>query len=937
MWALALSASNANFTRIQGWCELGGQTISVLGYTSSTSTPVQASYPSCTVTVYITGGAIGTVNASGTSVIYETGIPFNASGAWNGLTISINSVNYTIASVSSATSLTLTTAVSGTLTGVSYSVASAPAAIYSDANNTVLTNPFTANTNASWYFYAPTSYNVDVQMSGGPNSMPTFTLGDISTSGGGGTGGGLQPPSTGGSGILTGTENLDTTGIATGATILSVLGSSATITINGASCTLGSSCSPSSSPVVSTSLVIKGNGSGGTLAASPGTDYQGGITQTVGLGSVNTNIANTVNACPNGLEICDIQIPVWYPGGDQVAGWSGDINTSDYNAYYTGSNILSNLQIGDMRSNANFALSNCFYQYSNQCYGWARQSVYGSLTSGASNYFDYTQKFTLPSGGNFETTNLSNYEQMLSLFTSRTHGQMIQHGDQLLAFAPSDALDRSIFIGCPGGVGFVYFAEGCEVEDVVLVAGGDASHGSAEPVAPVTSSGTGLNSITLGAFSQGIGQLGEGRYLVDITAGGTANTVTAWTGCTDGGSVPCTAAMGTAVTASTVLAQSTIAITSAGSQTITPTSYQLGSGSGWTVGQLVCLADAGDEPECVKITAVNGSTSFTARFHFTHQASSGAPIYFGQGGMAGYLLEINADRVTNSTYSVPLSGVSVTGTLHLSAWPVIGCSTSTSCLVAVNGKGSWRQIVGNDKWSVSNNAVTLWPSAKVLTTSALGNGQDSSNTGGPVALADNNMSFASGHNLEQFYASGYEMSYGNVGIVNLKGNFINAAGGFGLNFYGVWANNDCLFCIANYTPVSLYAMNGGTYGAPFGLSLTGQFQYALSSEYGGQYGDIDIGCPSSGCGDYQQFLIKHDTAGSDYIGMMGGAGHNYFFVTSSNGAGFTTRFTPTGVEIPGAASNTTPAQVSGDYTIWVNSSTGKVCTTSSTGTVVCSN
>lgn len=48
--------------RYQGWCEQGNQTISVLGYVSSSATPVQRSYSSCTVTVYITGSG-GTLAA----------------------------------------------------------------------------------------------------------------------------------------------------------------------------------------------------------------------------------------------------------------------------------------------------------------------------------------------------------------------------------------------------------------------------------------------------------------------------------------------------------------------------------------------------------------------------------------------------------------------------------------------------------------------------------------------------------------------------------------------------------------------------------------------------------------------------------------------------------------------------------------------------------
>ena len=47
--------------RASGFCQQGNQTITVLGYQSSTATPVQASYPTCTVTVNISGGGLATI------------------------------------------------------------------------------------------------------------------------------------------------------------------------------------------------------------------------------------------------------------------------------------------------------------------------------------------------------------------------------------------------------------------------------------------------------------------------------------------------------------------------------------------------------------------------------------------------------------------------------------------------------------------------------------------------------------------------------------------------------------------------------------------------------------------------------------------------------------------------------------------------------------
>ena len=68
------------------------------------------------------------------------------------------------------------------------------ATIYADANNTPLSNPFTANTNGLWLFYAAEGTGYDVKLSGGipPNTYATpVTLTDMMAGGGGGASPGL--------------------------------------------------------------------------------------------------------------------------------------------------------------------------------------------------------------------------------------------------------------------------------------------------------------------------------------------------------------------------------------------------------------------------------------------------------------------------------------------------------------------------------------------------------------------------------------------------------------------------------------------------------------------------------------------------------------------------------------------------------------------------
>lgn len=50
-------AQSTGREKVVGNCESGNQTINVMGYTSAASTPVQRTYPGCTVTVYVTGSS----------------------------------------------------------------------------------------------------------------------------------------------------------------------------------------------------------------------------------------------------------------------------------------------------------------------------------------------------------------------------------------------------------------------------------------------------------------------------------------------------------------------------------------------------------------------------------------------------------------------------------------------------------------------------------------------------------------------------------------------------------------------------------------------------------------------------------------------------------------------------------------------------------------
>src|SRR5665213_2017197 len=151
--------------RASGYCQQGGQTVQVLGYQSSATTPVQGGYTGsgCNVLVlYSNGGGTtatgpsGIINtsSSGNTITWLSGNVFNANGQWSGLTITIASVPYTISSCSNVTTCTLTSS-PGNQTSVAYSMSAAtPAAIFADNAGTAKSNPFAVSSTGYWFYYA---------------------------------------------------------------------------------------------------------------------------------------------------------------------------------------------------------------------------------------------------------------------------------------------------------------------------------------------------------------------------------------------------------------------------------------------------------------------------------------------------------------------------------------------------------------------------------------------------------------------------------------------------------------------------------------------------------------------------------------------------------------------------------------------------------------
>lgn len=80
-FCLFLAPSLQAMEKLQGWCEQGGQTVTTSGVVSTTK--VQRSYPSCTVTVYLSGTlTLATIYSDNVSTPKSNPFTSNSSGYW---------------------------------------------------------------------------------------------------------------------------------------------------------------------------------------------------------------------------------------------------------------------------------------------------------------------------------------------------------------------------------------------------------------------------------------------------------------------------------------------------------------------------------------------------------------------------------------------------------------------------------------------------------------------------------------------------------------------------------------------------------------------------------------------------------------------------------------------------------------------------------------
>jgi hypothetical protein len=472
------------------------------------------------------------------------------------------------------------------------------------------------------------------------------------------------------------------------------------------------------------------------------------------------------------------------------------------------------------------------------------------------------QQNTYDGGNNYNagTFTKSNYVTLAAYLNAYAQGQHIGMGSAVQGYSSGDDLAGSWSTTCYGGSN-APTDEGCEFADISVSQSGTAFTGT------VASGGsTGSTSLTITPTAGG-GTQGSGRYAI-LTSAGTITTgnVTTITGST---SVANTFTFSGVTLPTDTITTSSTNITAGGSQTIATAAATTGITANST---LVCVSDT-SVFECVIPTAVT-TNSITAVFRKPHIA--GGTVSWG--GLAGNLIALTADTFTNHLQF----GFTVVTNDQRQAWPVIGCTTATSCKVWISIAGNYDTYSGMAKTSSGTNAYTIYQGAEVCSVQV---GGTWSNT---ITLCPNNVAWTNGASIEIPLYPAQKTSLWNLQINRWwPDQNLTSGGKAGIAYNGVWGGLDTFFAIANNTPVSLYNSHGGNLANQFdtAFAFIGQSGYGLSFSNMPDTTLLNAGCPfgSSGVADCTQnnFFLGNVLR----IGANGGQGYDQILHNTNPAAG----------------------------------------------------
>ena len=553
-------------------------------------------------------------------------------------------------------------------------------------------------------------------------------------------------------------------------------------------------------------------------------------------------IAGAIAGCSLTSTACAIMVPPSYTTLEPVPGFGLDPNNQPAGATTPGNISIFDQRYGDARMGVNprgytdgliSSPNGWVYNY------YAKQSPMAILTPLyiLQNSWDGGTNQQFSSLGYFNKTT---YAPLALTNYSHTPGQHLSLGLTTKNFAIGDSLGIANYVYCWGGFN-AQADEGCEAQDNQVYMGSVAYEGTVTGTPT-----TGATSLTMNS-TQGEHTQGAGRFLIRMSAGTiSAGTISAVS--SSGSALTAISGTGTPWPVSTMIGQLGTNVSAPGSVTVTPASLTTGSLSQISTSTLVCVADPGAF-EMVYPSAVT-STTFTASFLKAHPSTA----IIAAGGVCGYLLDLTADDVTNSTF--PNKVQSITGTLRF-AWPAIASTSATSLQLYVAGGGGYQQLVS--RWDAgAANGYVLYPMAEVVSV------QQGGGLGDTFTLGPNNVAWTAGDSVEEPLYPAQRFSFGNTVIESYYPNFPGASGGFGLTYNMPLQGNDTMLGLVNNAPTSMYAANGGKYNSPMGIHISGKTGYSMMFDSPGDQWTIGVGC-NSPCTATPNIVAAGNTSYFDFL------------------------------------------------------------------------
>ena len=554
---------------------------------------------------------------------------------------------------------------------------------------------------------------------------------------------------------------------------------------------------------------------------------------------VSNAIAAAIRDCGSSLT-CSIRIPPNYPMGEPVPGYQLNYALPGPPATTPGTIGIVDRRYSDARmfvnnNGYNNGLLNTPQGWLYDYYSKARQNVL--LAS-----FDLRQ-WSLDGGNNQQNSMLgygdkTTWETIMSNDISHTPGQKISLALGTGSLSLGDTLGLTNSVTCYGG--FNAQADlGCHAMDNVI-AQGTVEYAGTLTGAPSSGAMSLFIAPTQGQYTQA-----AGRFLARISAG-TISSGSIASIANSYGAAPVVTGSGTSWPVSNVVGQLGTDITSPGIATVTPASFTVGSLAALTTTSLVCVADQ-ESFEMIHPTAVT-TTSLTANFTKIHFGSA----TIASGGVCGYLIDLTADDVTNSTF--PTKTQTITGTLHF-AFPLIASTSTTSASAYVAGGGAWQAF--NTRWNAAlANGYVFYPFAEVTSVQQNGGLSDT------LTVGPNQVAWTAGDSVSEFLYPSPHYTFGNTVIESYYPN-ISGANGMSVQYNMPLQGSDTMLSMANNAPASMYRSSGGSYASPQAIKVTGSTSQSLALDQS-DTASIGVGC-NSPCTSTVPILAAGNAAYFDFI------------------------------------------------------------------------